>query len=87
MTIWKYELPVADDFSLPLPRFARFLSAQLQGGVPMAWFMVDPSADVEPRHFALYGTGNPIPASRATFPFLATIQAGRFVWQLFEVFS
>ncbi len=84
-TIWKYEIPLADHFSLPIPAGATFLSVQSQHDVPQSWWLVDPTAVKAPRVFRVIGTGHPIPDLQ-NLHFLGTFQVsgGSLVFHLFE---
>lgn len=82
-TIWKYEIPLEDTFSLSMPEGAQVLTVQLQGGIPSLWAMVEPSAPQEERRFAVIGTGNPI---GEVGDYIATIQlhGGELVFHVFH---
>lgn len=82
-SVWKYEFPITDHFSIPLPSGARVLTAQMQGDVPVMWVEVDEQAARTPRHFHVIGTGNPFPQFLA-LNYIATIQERRFVWHVYE---
>jgi hypothetical protein len=84
-TIWKFPFEPTDEFSLVVPVGAKFLSAQVQGSIPCAWFLVNPEAAKEKRYFRLLGTGHPFPDSEGCMH-LNTFQQfdGAFVWHLFE---
>lgn len=81
--IWKWPLLMSAEQNLALPKGAKYLDVQLQGGVPQIWCMCDPDAPLELRYLAIHGTGNPMPDNPGTY--LATFQTGAFVWHLFEV--
>jgi len=56
--IFKYQIPIQDEFELELPVGARILSFQIQYEEPVIWAIVDPDAEKEKRYFNLYGTGH-----------------------------
>ena len=88
MKIWKYTLEVTYLQQLKMPRNAKILSVQTQGGAPQLWALVDESAEKEPRHFATYGTGNSLPERADGFgEFVGTyqLQGGALVFHVFEV--
>lgn len=58
--IFKYAIPIADEFELELPKGAEILTFQIQYEQPVIWAIVDPDAEKEKRHFNLYGTGHPM---------------------------
>ena len=60
-TVWKFEVPVADEVSVPLPTGAKLLSVAFQGNALCLWALVDPEKKVrEPRYLRIAGTGHPI---------------------------
>lgn len=61
MVIWKYEIPVAGEFSLEIPISYQFLHVDTQRGVPMLWVMVDPEAPKRPINFFVAATGQSLP--------------------------
>ena len=84
MTIWKYEIPIADSFSLEMPAGATILCVQTQEGEPCLWALVDESAEKVQRLFALYSTGHTINDIGRT-QYLGTFQRPPLVWHLFEI--
>jgi hypothetical protein len=83
MTIYKYVL-TPDHETVPLPKGARVLDAQMQDGSITLWALVDPQErESVPRRFGVYATGGPGPGVRDTH--VATILHGGFVWHVFEV--
>jgi hypothetical protein len=59
-TIYKYQIPVEDTFSLDLPANSKVLTAQTQRQVPCIWVEIDSQAPKHPREFRLVGTGHPM---------------------------
>ncbi len=59
-TIWKYEVPIKDSFSIQIPEGGKILSLQTQKGTPYIWILVDQSRRNEQRNFRYFGTGFPI---------------------------
>ncbi len=88
LTVYKYEVPSEDSFTLLLPRTGKFLAFQAQRGRPQIWMLVDPSDDrnIE-REFRLAGTGHPIEEPEGNLLYRGTCQMleGALVWHLFEV--
>jgi hypothetical protein len=84
MTIWKYQLPiVGGSQQVAIPPTARVLTAQMQGGVPTMWVLLDPThAVAEPRWFRWKGTGWELPDTPGEY--VATVQDGALVFHLFE---
>ena len=85
-TIWKFHLPIRDDFKIKLPAGARILSVGWQGEVDSLalWAAVDPENDEETRQIAIRGTGHPL-GEAAQGRFIGTALMGRLVWHVFEI--
>jgi len=88
-TIYKYEVPILDQFQKYLPKGAVILSFQTQNGVPVIWAKIDTLAEVEERNFRLFGTGHPIKdiPKDADLHYIGTTQQSTnppLVWHLFE---
>lgn len=58
--VYKYPIPLRDDFQLLLPRGAAILDVQMQRGAPQLWALVDTSQPLVERVFRLAGTGHPL---------------------------
>jgi hypothetical protein len=89
LKVYKYEVPVEDEFSLEIPAGATILSFQAQREVPQIWALVNPSEPTEPRQFRLAGTGHSIADFEHELKFIGTCQmaGGALVWHLFELIS
>lgn len=85
MTIWKFPVPIEDDFTIEMPRSARVLSVQIQHGVPVLWALVQPDDVKVERRFRVAGTGHPLPAESLGWAFIGTFQihGGALVFHLF----
>jgi len=83
ITIYKYEIPMEDKFSLNLPKGAKLLTCQLQFLTPVLWAWVDTKEPLEKRNFLLIGTGQEFPEKFRCF-YIGTFQVGEFVGHLFE---
>lgn len=83
-TVYKYRIPDEDiEFSFKVPGFAEFLSLDVQHGIPVMWFLVDPETMAIERSFVNVGTGWDIEAKVVAF--LGTYTEGMFVHHVFEV--
>lgn len=83
--IYKYDIPILDDFYLDLPIQAKILSFQIQDETPVIWALVDPTNDPETRRFSVWGTGEVIDLKNSDI-YIGTAQKKHgFVWHLFEV--
>ena len=60
-TVYKWPISdVRDEIVLDMPEGAEVLTFRMQYDVPTLWALVDPEAEIVPRHFRLAGTGHPI---------------------------
>ena len=85
--VFKYPCPIADEFRLELPVFAKILSFQMQRETPCIWTLVNPENKTEIREFRIFGTGHPIPEDVVLdFEYVGTAQmaGGTLVWHLFR---
>ncbi len=85
MRIWKWELGVTDRQVLMMPIDAKVLTVQMQHGVPQLWALVDEADPKEPRQFATYGTGNPMPDDPGTYIATYQVHSGSLVFHVFEL--
>jgi hypothetical protein len=60
-TIFKYQMPVLEDFTMSLPAGAEILRVEDQGGMFWMWAMVNTNATPQTRTFKAFKTGAPIP--------------------------
>ena len=84
--IWKCPLDrIGGIISLDIPRGAKLLTVQLQGGIPTLWALVEKNAPYEDtRQIILLGTGHDIDHELGEY--LGTIQTEiGLVWHVFEV--
>ena len=59
--IFKYQMPVLEQFSMNLPAGAQIIRMADQGGMFWLWAVVDTDAPAETRHFRAFKTGAKIP--------------------------
>lgn len=88
MIVFKYPVPLLDEFTIALPDGAAVLAVQTQAGEPMLWALVDDEhAQAKPRSFILRGTGHEIP--RRALRYIGTFQlhGGSFIGHVFEVLA
>lgn len=89
-TIYKYSIPIEDEFTLDLPDGARILCVQTQHDAPQLWAVVDPEAQRITRRFAIRGTGHPVDEALADIGMSSTyrgtfqLRNGSLVFHLFE---
>ena len=82
MRIWKWDLQITDLQTIEIPAGAEIQTVQMQGGQPRIWAACDEKAPIRPRRIAIYGTGHPINDHPGVY--IATFQAGDFVFHVFE---
>ena len=59
--IFKYQMPVLEQFSMDLPAGAEIIRMQDQGGMFWLWAVVDTDAPTETRQFRAFKTGAAMP--------------------------
>ena len=84
--IYKYPVPITDEFKLELPEGAKLLNFQTQDNKPHIWALVDPMRQLEAVGFRLFGTGQPI-GNTDTLEYVGTVQIEPFVWHLFKSYK
>lgn len=87
LRVFKYPVKIVDHVSIAMPKGARLLSFQSQGGHPCLWALVDPVAEKETRNFRFVGTGHPVEEDPTSLQFVGTAQMmdGALIWHLFEI--
>lgn len=83
-TIYKYPVPLTDDFTLDLPKGAKVLTVQMQHGEPQLWVLVDPENYTVKRSFRLVGTGHSVPTVGIWYINTFQLDNGSVVFHLFE---
>jgi hypothetical protein len=86
-TILKYTLTVLDEQTILMPKGAGILYFATQYEEPRIWAKVDPTAELVPRHFHTYSTGDIIPEENEKGDcFLGSYQlrGGSEVYHVFE---
>lgn len=64
LTIFKYQMPVLEEFTLDLPENALILRVDDIDGMFWMWAMVNTNAPVETRTFRAFKTGAAMPSDR-----------------------
>lgn len=85
-TIYKYPVPIHDEFIINMPNGAQPLSVRVQNGQVYMWAMVNPRNAMIEKRFYLRGTGHPIEVDDENLRFIDTFQIhdGSLVCHLFE---
>ncbi len=63
-TIFKYQMPIQEQFSMDLPKGAEIIRVADQGGMFWLWAIIDTEAPMEIRNFRAFKTGSSMPAMR-----------------------
>jgi hypothetical protein len=63
MMVFKYIVPIDDNFIIEMPMGAEILSFQTQNNVMNIWVFVNPDSPTEERKFTIIGTGHYIDMS------------------------
>lgn len=61
LTIYKYQMPIKEEFTMQLPKDAQILRVADQDGIFWLWAMVDIRNEDETRYFRAFKCGAPIP--------------------------
>lgn len=61
-TIWKYQIPVLEDFTIKLPTGAEIIRFANEGGKLWLWAVVNPSAEIEDRRLLAFKAGAEMPS-------------------------
>lgn len=80
-TVWKYPVPVADQFTVRLPVEHVVLHVEKQDGQACMWVEVDDEDESIDVQFYVEGTGHPLVDSAV---WCDTWLDGPFVWHLYE---
>lgn len=84
--IWKFTVPVHDEFTIEMPRGAQVLSVGVQYDDIVMWVKVNPEAPMVKKVFYLRGTGHLILIEDSHIRFIGTVQmaGGTLIWHVFE---
>ena len=82
--IYKYDIPVTDDFTIDLPTPNKILDVQVQNGSPVMWVLHNTADLIVPNKFCIIGTGNPIDRNMDNFKHVGSFQNDPFVWHVFK---
>lgn len=86
--IYKYYIPIADEFELELPERAKILTFQAQNDAGCIWAIIDTDViTIEKVKFRMFGTGHSIREEIDELEYIGTIQIfdDNLVWHLFRV--
>lgn len=80
--IYKYEIPIQDNFEIELPIDYHILTFQVQDNAPYIWVYHDTDDPKRKVSFSMIGTGNFMIHKILTY--VGTVQLDGFVWHLFK---
>ncbi len=85
-TVYKFAVPMRDNFIVRMPREAKVLHVQEQNGELQMWAMVNAEELTVARAFALRGTGHECGGLQAAQHVgTATLHGGSLVFHLFDL--
>lgn len=85
LTVWKFPVRVADEFSIDMPTGAKLLTVQTQGGEPCLWALVEDADPKVARKLAIRGTGhNADSLDGAAYVGTFQVMGGALVFHLFD---
>jgi hypothetical protein len=83
--IWKFSVPLTDEFTISMPAGSRLLDVQTQNGEPQIWATCNPALPLVSRSFSLRGTGHDTNgAEGALYVGTFQLQGGALVFHLFD---
>lgn len=88
LIIYKYPILPSKDFSIDLPKEAKFLTVQTQNGHPYVWVILDPFKKYsETKRFLIAPTGKMLPDDVIHYNYINTFQVddGNLVFHVFEI--
>lgn len=82
-TIWKFDVTVADEVSVTMPRGAQIVHVATTPtpAFLQVWAIVDPKAAKVGRRLSIRGTGHDL---EEVGDYLGTVESGMLVWHVFE---
>ena len=84
-TVYKYDIPITDYFSLDLPANSRILSVQVQRDIPCIWVEIDTEETQCRTDFRLVGTGHNLKEDNLLYIGTFQLFNGMLVYHLYEV--
>lgn len=82
--VWKYAIPIEDDFTIEMPNNAQILKIDMQAGEPYLWTLADALRISTKRYFKLVGTGHPFDDNGYWYVGTFQLLEGAAVFHLFE---
>ena len=87
LKVYKYEIPIQDEFSLTMDKNAKILKVENQGDKPYMWALVDPDKEMITRKFLFVGTGQRIDYCQPQLKHISTFQSqeGSYIFHIFQI--
>jgi DNA-directed RNA polymerase subunit RPC12/RpoP len=82
--IYKYPLPIADEFEIQVPMAAQILTVQTQRETPYIWALIETDAPLTTRRFCIRGTGEAFKGNEGKHIGTFQLRNGDLVFHLFE---
>lgn len=82
--VWKYGIPIEDNFNIDMPYGAKMLYFGLQYDKPRLWVLVNPSERMIKRRFRLAGTGHDINEEGLIYIGTVKMMDETLIFHLFE---
>jgi hypothetical protein len=82
--VWKYSIPMQDEFDIEMPIGARPLYFGVQYGKMCLWALVEPGRGRENVSFTLKGTGDQLTGFHTVHIGSVMLNNGEFVFHLFQ---
>ncbi len=84
-TIWKYTIPIEDEFKLKIPVGYEVLYIGSQGTEVCLWALVETDNEQIEQTFRVFGTGHTIKHEGKDLKYIGTAQLMHYVWHVFRV--
>jgi len=66
-TIWKYQIPILEDFTVDLHEGAEIIRFANEGGMLWLWAIVEPNAPIKPKRILAFKTGAEMPMDNLNY--------------------
>lgn len=83
MSRYIYKYPLNLHGTMALPKNAKLLHVQVQGGVIMLWAEITENLVKVVRRVPVYGAGEELPADPGTY--VGTVVHGDYVWHVYDL--
>lgn len=84
-TIYKYLLPIQDEVILKMPKGAKPLTVQVEGGIVYVWAIADTDTlEIEDYYFDIFGPGQEYFCKSGKHIYFGTIQFMDLVFHVFR---